>query len=82
MGARVAASGDVVRQQEMGRLLAGAIDESLAWAAWRLGGTLQMDAGTLAWTRFLVFYTVAGVLLFLGAKGILPRTDRYHLEDS
>ena len=53
-----------------------------AWAAWRLGGTLQMDAGTLAWTRFLVFYTVAGVLLFLGAKGILPRTDRYHLEDS
>jgi hypothetical protein len=52
-----------------------------AWAAWRLGGTLQMDAGTLAWTRFLVFYAMAGVLSVLGAKGILPRTDRYHPED-
>lgn len=52
-----------------------------AWAAWRLGGSFHIDAGALAWIRFVVFYVVAGVLFFLGVRGILPRTDRYHLED-
>jgi hypothetical protein len=49
------------------------------WVAWRLGGRLHMDAGPLAWLRFAVFYGVALLLFVLGAKGILPRTDRYHL---
>ena len=51
------------------------------WAAWRLGGSLALDAGTLAWVRFTVFYSVALVIFVLGARGILPRTDRYRLEE-
>jgi hypothetical protein len=50
------------------------------WAAWRLGGSLAMEPGLLAWARFTTFYSVALVIFVLGARGILPRTDRYQLE--
>lgn len=52
------------------------------WAAWRLGGSLQMEAVQLAWLRFIVFYSVSVAIFVLGARGLLPRTDRYHLEEA
>jgi hypothetical protein len=49
------------------------------WAVWRLGGSLHMEAAPLAWVRFTLFYAIATVIFVLGARGILPRTNRYHL---
>ncbi len=50
------------------------------WAMWRLGWPLGLDTGELAWLRFGSFYALAIVIFALGVKGILPRTDRYRLE--
>jgi len=48
-----------------------------AWAAWRLGGKLGLEATPLAWLRFAAFFSVAGVVLWLGIAERLPRTERY-----
>src|SRR5271154_3794946 len=51
-----------------------------AWAAWRLGGRLGLEAGPLAWLRFAAFFLVAGAAVWLGVAERLPRTDRYEEE--
>ena len=49
----------------------------VAWAAWRLGGPLGLDAATLSWLRFAAFFGVTVALLWFGFAGRLPRTERY-----
>jgi len=50
----------------------------VGWAAWRLGGPLGMEGVELARLRLIAFFLVTALLLFLGVKERLPRTDRYH----
>ncbi len=50
-----------------------------AWAAWRLGAKFGLAGVDLARARLGVFLAVAGTLLALGLKGILPRTNRYRV---
>jgi hypothetical protein len=52
-----------------------------AWAAWRLGGRLGLEAASLAWLRFAAFFAVASVAAWLGVAGRLPRTERYVEEE-
>lgn len=53
----------------------------LAWAAWRLGGRMGLDGTELAQMRLAVFLVSTAVLVFLGVRGILPRTARYRASD-
>jgi len=52
-----------------------------AWAAWRSGGRLGLEATHLTWLRFAAFFGVATAVLLLGVAQLLPRTERY-LENS
>ena len=51
------------------------------WAMWRLGSRMQFTASELAWARLGATLLVAAVLVILGIKGKLPRTERYRLEE-
>jgi hypothetical protein len=48
-----------------------------AWAAWRLGGQLNIIQPGLNQLRLVVFVLVGAVLLWLGVKGKLPRSERH-----
>ena len=50
-----------------------------AWAAWRLGSRLNLMPQDLNVLRLAVFLLIGMVLAFLGVKGKLPRTKRFHL---
>jgi hypothetical protein len=52
-----------------------------AWAAWRLGGRLGLEAMPLAWLRSAAFFSVAVLFLALGVAERLPRTARYEEEE-
>ena len=52
----------------------------VGWAAWRLGGSLGVGPEQLVWIRLVSFFAVTMLFLFLGVKGRLPRTKRYHFE--
>jgi hypothetical protein len=47
-----------------------------AWAAWRLGGQLNIVQPELNQLRLAVFVLVGSVILWLGVYGKLPRTQR------
>jgi hypothetical protein len=47
-----------------------------AWAAWRLGGRLNIIQPELNLLRLTVFVLVGAVLLWRGICGKLPRTQR------
>jgi len=51
------------------------------WAMWRLGSRMHFTAPELAWARLGVTLLVASVLVILGIKGKLPRTQRYRVEE-
>jgi len=53
----------------------------VSWAAWRLGGPLGLAGIELARIRLVAFFVAAAFFLFLGAKGRLPRTARYHFAE-
>jgi len=53
----------------------------VGWAAWRLGGPLGFAGIELARIRLVAFFAVAAFFFFLGVKGWLPRTARYHLAE-
>jgi hypothetical protein len=48
----------------------------IAWAAWRLGGKLDFAPLELNSLRLIVFVLVGSILLFLGIRGKLPRSER------
>jgi len=52
----------------------------IAWAAWRLGGRLDLSQPELARLRLLSFLLVGVVMFWLGLLGRLPRTQRFRLE--
>jgi len=51
-----------------------------AWASWRLGELLLLTGTGLARMRLVATLLVALVMLLLGLRGRLPRTERYHAE--
>jgi len=53
----------------------------VGWAAWRLGGPLGLGGIELARIRLVAFFAAAAFFFFLGAKGWLPRTTRYHFAE-
>jgi hypothetical protein len=48
-----------------------------AWAAWRLGGGLNLNPLELNHLRLAVFLIVGSVLFMLGMREKLPRSERY-----
>jgi hypothetical protein len=50
----------------------------LAWAAWRLGGKMDLGPLELNSLRFLVFIIAGSILFFMGLKGKLPRSERFY----
>ena len=51
------------------------------WVMWRLGSRMHFTTGELAWARLCTTFFVTAVLLTLGIKGKLPRTERYRVEE-
>jgi hypothetical protein len=49
-----------------------------AWAAWRLGSQLHLSPYGLNGLRLVVFFLVGAILSYLGVRGKLPRSRRYH----
>jgi hypothetical protein len=52
-----------------------------AWAAWRLGGRLHLTPLELNHLRLAVFVLVGAILLVLGIRGKLPRSERVYMPD-
>lgn len=52
--------------------------QALAWGMWRLGGWLGLPSGELNALRLGVFLAATAVLLTLGLRERLPRTQRYY----
>ncbi|HLJ28934.1 MAG TPA: hypothetical protein VKY85_19645 [Candidatus Angelobacter sp.] len=52
------------------------------WAMWRLGRHFAVAASTLDALRLLTFLIVAAAFFMLGWLGKLPRSGRYHLDNS
>jgi hypothetical protein len=52
-----------------------------AWAAWRLGSRLHLAPYELNHLRLTVFVLVGSVLLLLGMRGKLPRSERFYVLD-
>ena len=51
------------------------------WVMWRLGSRMHFTAGELAWARLGATLLVAAMLVILGIRGRLPRTERYRAAD-
>jgi len=52
-----------------------------AWAAWRLGSKLNLAPYELNDLRLLVFVIVGTILLMLGIRGRLPRSQRFYISE-
>ncbi len=50
-----------------------------AWGAWRLGSRLHLDSHSLNNLRLTTFMIVGAILLLLGIRGKLPRSQRYYI---
>jgi hypothetical protein len=52
-----------------------------AWAAWRLAGKFHFPPEGLNQLRLTVFILVGAVLLLMGIRGKLPRSQRFYLPE-
>jgi len=51
----------------------------VAWAAWRLGARLGIAPPELNYLRLSVFVLLGAILILLGVRAKLPRSQRFHL---
>jgi hypothetical protein len=52
-----------------------------AWGAWRLGSSLELGRSELDLVRLAVFLLVGTTFLLLGARGKLPRSERFYVKE-
>jgi len=54
--------------------------QTVIWAVWRIGGRFGLSGAEIGRARLISFLLVAGIFFFMGFRGRLPRTARYHLD--
>jgi len=54
------------------------ITQTVSWAVWRLGAAMGLVGTLHAQVGLVIVAAVGGGLFYLGARGILPRTQRYY----